>query len=304
MIATKFQYLSIPYKSPVPVRGKSLTENLFLRVSVLEEDYFLSVLPGLHQATLQEMAYKIKIFFEQYALDFASIDFTKKFFNLTNEPDAFLNSIHSETLFNIECILLGIISKTHAHLVPHHPVMINELYKPTDDISVYKESLCLKIKITPKAENLVVELLQKLHLLNPSMKFRLDGNRRFEIGELISLHENLEKHLLNKAFSQIDYIEEPLKNFYDTFLFQKRSKINIAIDESLPSLINSNKLFSPLVIKPSLIGISPVISLLRSRQDLRAIISSSFEHPSIMHGLYFTASERPSEFHGLENFIN
>lgn len=302
MIKVAFSYETLSYKRPVPVRGKVISENLFLKATVLEEDYFLSTLPHFHQATLQEIAFKVHHFFENYTLDFTNIDFTKKLFNMAT-LDFVLEGLHSETLFNIESILLGIISKTHPHLIPHTPVLVNELYRPDTPLDAYKDTQCLKIKIAPKEERKILSLIKELHAINPSMKFRLDGNRQFEIEELIHLYETLEKGLSSQAFLQIDYLEEPLKNFYETFLFQKRAKINIAIDESFQSLVQSNKLFSPIVIKPSLIGISPVISLLRSRQDLRFIISSSFEHPTIMRGLYFLSSERPSEFHGLENFI-
>lgn len=302
MIKIDFEYTTLAYKQPVPVRGAILTENTFLKVRLLEQDYYLSVLPHFHQVTLPELAFKIKHFFDHYSLDFSAIDFTKKFFN-TTAIDHFLENINGETLFNIESLLLGILSQTHGHKVSNQKILINELYRPSQEIESYQTSACLKIKIAPGSEKMALDTIQKLYHLNPKMTFRLDGNRKFELKELISFYHDLEKNLPLLAFHQIDYFEEPLKNFYDTFLFQKRSKINIAIDESLPAYLKSNKLISPAVIKPSLIGLSPAMFLLRSRQDVRAIISSSFEHPTIMHGLYLLAAERPSEFHGLENFI-
>lgn len=302
MMEVVFSYENFEYKRPVPVRGKTLAHNQFLKVTILKEEYFISVLPSFHEATLQEMAFKIKTFFTDYKLDFSKIDLTKRFFNLVAE-DSFLKNIQAEMLFNIESVLLGIISKTHPHLIERAPVLINELYRTENALVTYINTECLKIKITPGHAKKTLQLLRELHALNPSMIFRLDGNRQFELEELVELYHVLEEGLTPASFALIDYFEEPLKNFYDTFLFQKRSKINIAIDESFQFLKDSNKLFSPIVIKPSLIGISPALSLLRSRQDLRFIISSSFEHPTIMSGLYFLAQERPSEFHGLENFI-
>lgn len=149
-----------------------------------------------------------------------------------------------------------------------------------------------------------IQVINELYQLNPEMIYRLDGNKRFEIDELIAFEKTLKNNINDQAFLKIDYIEEPFKNFYDSFLFKKRSELTVAIDESFINYMSSSDLIFPAVIKPSLIGISPVISWLRSHEDNRAIISSSFEHPSVMLALSFIARQRPNEFHGLENFLS
>lgn len=292
------------YRSPVPVRGKIVDSNRFLKVHLLEQDFFISVLPGLHESTLEEINFKIKYFFSHYNLDFKFIDFGVKFFNLIHSNDAFLDSVKEETLFNIEAILLGLLKTTHPHLFSHDSIAINLLYNDKDGPEFYLDADCIKIKIAPGSVDHTIRVINDLYKLNPEMIYRLDGNRRFEFQELIDFEEALKKGVSSVAFSKIDYIEEPFKNFYDTFLFTKKSHLMIAIDESYKIYMGNKDLDFPAVIKPSLIGISPVYSWLRLHVENRGIISSSFEHPSVMVGLQFLASLRPNEFHGLENYLS
>lgn len=303
MIEVTTSFETLKYRSPMPVRGIIIDSNRFLKVRVLEKDYYLSVLPGLHNATLEELNFKVLHFFSHYNLDFKSIDFGVKFFNLITTRDSFLDSIKEETLFNLEAILLGMIKTTHPHLFSHDSIAINLLYSDKDGAEFYLDADCIKIKITPGNVDHTIKTINELYKLNPEMIYRLDGNKRFEIDELIAFEAALEKGVSSVAFSKIDYIEEPFKNFYDTTLFIKRSQLTVAIDESYKNYMGSQELNYPAVIKPSLIGISPVYSWLRSHEDNRAIISSSFEHPTVMVSLQFLAGLRPNEFHGLENFL-
>ncbi|MEA9358203.1 hypothetical protein SHI21_18355 [Bacteriovorax sp. PP10] len=303
MIDIKTSFETIKYRSPVPVRGVAIDSNRFLKVRVLERDYYLSVLPGLHNVTIEELDFKVKYFFSHYDLDFKSIDFSVKFFNLVHLKDVFLDSIKEETLFNIEAILLGMIKTTHPHLFSHDSIAINLLYNDKDGAEFYLDADCVKIKIAPGRVDHTIKTINELYKINPEMIYRLDGNKRFELNELIEFEHALKNGISSVAFSKIDYIEEPFKNFYDTTIFTKRSHLLIAIDESYKNYMGVQDLFYPAVIKPSLIGISPVYSWLGSHMENRAIISSSFEHPTVLVSLQFLAALRPNEFHGLENFL-
>ena len=227
-----------------------------------------------------------------------------KFFNLIDSQDSFLDSIKEECLFSIETILLGMIQKTHTHLFTYNPIAINLLYNEEDGSPFYLDADCVKIKINPTNVQKTIQTIRELYQLNPEMIYRLDGNKKFELNELIQFEQALKNGIHPSAFYKIDYFEEPFKNFYDTFLFKKRSEITIAIDESYKNYMKDSNLIFPAVIKPSLIGISSVMFWLRSHENNRAIISSSFEHPSVLIGLSFLARQRPNEFHGLENFLS
>lgn len=306
MIEIQTSYVTFPYKEPVPVRGAILNENRFLKVTLLGEDYFISVLPKFHDSTLEEVAFKIKSFFKTYTLNFDSIDFAKRYFNLV-EADDYLNNIHNETLFSIETLLLEMLKKTHPGLFNNNVFQVNELYRASLGPPAYINSKCLKLKIAPLSVEKTIRLLNELHTHNKELIFRLDGNRLFELNELVAFEKTLKENIPESAFKKIDYIEEPFKNFGDTYVFQKRSDLTIAMDESFSSLITLNdEEFPkdiPVVAKPSLFGISTIYNWMQTHTKKRIIISSSFEHPTVKIGLDFLARERPLEFHGLENFL-
>jgi hypothetical protein len=302
MIDVLFEYVKIPYLTPVPVRGVYLTENRFLKVTLLEQDFFLSALHGFHETSLEEVEFKLNIMFNVYALNFRQIDFSQKFFNIF-PLDHFTENFSGELLFHVESILLGIIRTTHPDLFNNSPIKLNELYTPMHSLDYYAESSCLKIKIRPENFAHISEILTSLYQLNPTLLFRLDGNKKFELDELAIFANYLKTNLPAGAYKNIDYIEEPFKNFYDTYSFEKNFDLKIALDESFKIFMNENEITRIAVIKPSLIGLSSVWNWLRSRQENRAIISSSFEHPTVMLSLQMLAKLRPEEFHGLENFV-
>ena len=303
MINLESSFTTLSYRTSVPVRGLALKNNRFLKVRALEVDYYLCVLPGFHRAGLEEIDLKLRHFFSHYQLNFSNIDFTIKFFNLLSLNDTFLESIKEECLFSVEAILLGIIQKTHPHLFSNNPIAINLLYNDKDGTKFYLDADCIKIKINPNNAQKTIQVINELYELNPEMIYRLDGNKKFELAELIHFEQTLKYGILPNAFKKIDYLEEPFKNFYDTFLFMKRSELTIAIDESFILFMHNSDSIFPAVIKPSLIGISPVMHWLKSHENIRAIISSSFEHPSVMSAHSFLARQRPNEFHGLENYV-
>lgn len=306
MINIECSYMTLPYNGPVPVRGAIISENRFLKVSLQSVDYFISVLPGLHEATLEEIAFKIKYFFSNYSLNFSNINFSEKFFNLT-PTDTFLHNIQNETLFNIEVLLLGMIQKTHPKLFKNTVINKNELYRSERGARAYEKSRCLKIKITPESVVETIRLIKDLHQLNPDLILRLDGNRKFELSDIIAFQKLLKNNISTESFEKIDYIEEPFKNFSDIFIFQKRAELKIAMDESFSNYIkNGHAHFPqeiPVVIKPSLFGISSTYKWMLKHSQNRVIISSCFEHPSISFGLIFLATERAKEYHGLESFL-
>jgi hypothetical protein len=306
MIKTK--KVILPYVHPLPVRLKTISENEFLEVCIDDKKFYLSSIRGFHNLSLDEIDYKIKYFFSNYQTDSSDIDYSMKFFNTLKNHDNFLSSISGEALFHIESLLYGLHPKAVVH-----PVLCNKLYDAQKSNEENATSKCLKIKIRSDEASLkkTISLINEIHKINPSALFRLDGNRRFELIDLINFSTKLEEQLSSSAFLNIDYFEEPFKIFYDTYLFSKRSKIKIALDEAAALFLNSDLLEtnSPMVIKPSFLGLSTVRNWLKAeiRQKRRVIISSSFEHPSIMPGLIFLADASNSsgsiEFHGLENYL-
>lgn len=266
-----------------------------------QKDYYFSILPGFHDSRLKEVEYILKsLFNEDCTLNLSDIQMDKKFFGLI-KTDLFISS---EVLFIIETILLGVIEIKDDTLVK-----LNEVYSEFNPIEFYQNTKCIKIKINPQTQiPKTIDLIKKLEQMNPQMLIRLDGNRKYSLEELNKLLLDLKLHLSIQQFSQIDYFEEPFTNFYDSLLFEKRTIVPVAIDESFKQYFKFNTT-SPLstsinIIKPSLYGISPIIKWMNSHPDLRCIISSTYEHPSVMPSLYYLARMRPLEYHGLENFFS
>lgn len=299
-------FITLDYKIPISIKGKLFTSNDFLQIQLEGKDFFFSVLPSIHESTLLEVSRAIHSFFELNNLDFKHLDFKKKFFN-TIDDSLFQNAIPNEILFFIETLLLEMILIKFPILFSTEKNLTNELYSPALDLDEYKNSKCLKIKISPRDKTQCLFLIKKLHSLNPELIIRLDGNRYFELTELIDFVDTLQGELGEKSFSLIDYIEEPFTNFYDLFLFQKRRSIKIAMDESFftyQKLSGKNIPKNiPIVIKPSLFGITPMLRFMKAHPNHRFIISSTFEHPTAMLGLSLLASKNPLEIHGLQSFF-
>lgn len=301
MIDIKTSYKTFSYQSPVPVRCKTISSNAFLKVTVLEQNYFFSVLPGMHNSTLLEIEFALVKFFSTHQLDFSEIKLHVPFFNMVEINTPVPNG---ELLFCIETILLGLIRTTHPETFNLGPIKLSALYTSVKGPAFYADTECIKIKINPTNSNEVAAIMTELSTLNSHLKFRLDGNKRFELDELFLFVENLESKMSEAIIQQIDYIEEPFKNFYDTYTFESRSNLLLAMDESYPAFMKYEPIKArPVVIKPSLIGISPVKFWLGSNPTSRAIVSSTFEHPTVSIGHQMLANLRPEEFHGLESFL-
>ncbi len=289
------EIVDMAYKGPVLVRGKKISSNQFLKVSLNNQFFYFSSLPNVHQTSLQEISFELNQFFKaNRPINLEAADFNKACFGVVeNSP-----GLSGEMLFVIETLLLGLIKP-----IAPSDIKINQVYTIDKDLSEYVNAQCLKIKISPKGMNENFKTLVSLHELYPNLKYRLDGNRQFELDELLKLTSLLEQMPL--LLKNIDYIEEPLKNFYESIVFNQCSTIPLALDESFEVYFKNNLLpikpHSPLVIKPSLFGISPIYRWMTKNPDKRVIISSCYEHPTVMTSLNFLAGLKPLEFHGLEN---
>lgn len=301
------EFINLDYINPVIVNTKKLSSNLFYKMTFTSSQnvikhFYLSILPGFHEMTLNELIFTVESFFNKNDFSFDNIALSMPFFNTTK----FLTceNLPSPSLFYIESILFSFLKKELPDFC-YQPknLLISELYLK-GDLTKYKESKAIKIKIYPDS-NTWEELfftLKELHNLNSNIKFRLDGNRQFETSNLSALIDMLPKELLEK----IDYIEEPFKNFYDSFLFNKHFEIPIALDESFSEFIKYPANYPdnwPAVIKPSLFGISKIYQCLANNRNKRFILSTTFEDASILEASYFLATFNPLESHGLANYV-
>lgn len=291
-----FSKTILNYKVPLSIRGTYLTKNEFLVVTYQDKQLLLSVLPGFHQSTLNEIKFILEHLLPKASLQ-APLIASQKGLGLIEKEE--LVSLVHELLFFLENALFYF----HSSGDKSFHIQSNALTSLKEDLSRF-DSDCVKIKFQAFENPLLLkEKMIKALSLNPQLKFRIDANRSFDLHELLRLQEFLLKEIPKDRF---DYFEEPLKNSNDLITYQKHSDILYALDETFHhSPAWCLKYFShlPIVLKPSLLGISTTAQYLESYPQTRFIVSSSYEHPSALLALKFLGNFRLHEFHGLSSVV-
>lgn len=308
-ISLQFETVDFLYTSPIVIQKHTLAYNQMLIVSVFSQNSFLglvelSTLPHFHQYSLKEWHYTLAHFFSRYEINLDHILLNKPFFNMVNATESY----EGELLFAIESVLFVVLEKL-AHrtlsLIEKKPVKINGLYSPFIPLETIPK--CIKIKIRPNANNLAETILTINHLLKnqPTIRLRLDGNRSFEIKDLVNYMENLKNACGPSFILAIDYLEEPLKNINQQIEFNKIYYYPMALDESLIayknhlSQLKKFPLGLNLILKPSLLGISKSFQIMSLFKD-NCIVSSSYESLSALRPYLYLAALNPTTFHGLD----
>ena len=133
------------------------------------------------------------------------------------------------------------------------------------------------------------------------IKFRLDVNGKWDVDKT----QYAIGHLRNM---NVEYIEQPVKNFDELKEVSKNSKIPIAADESIRSIKDIERMLAEtniqyFVLKPSIMGgITETINIIRliEAAKRKAVISSAFESSIGRSALTFIASLVNKELsHGL-----
>lgn len=301
-LTLKTSDLTLHYGHPIPVRGKKLSSSVFLLCELTDDDGFQSKLPlnflkGLHQEEKLTAKFKLQQFFKENTFTFNHPDFHETFFKFTSSDTTY----SGEMLFHIETLLLNHWLKKYKTNIPH--AKCNGIIS-NDHQSDAKKFDCLKIKITPSMEHeKILSAMMELKLINPEMRFRLDGNRQFSTAQINTFLKCMD-HLAEDLRSSIDYFEEPLQEFADHYHLQAEGKLPVALDESVLPFYQAGLLgkISDFiwVFKPSLFGLSSLFRLMDQFPEQRCVISSTFEHPDQIPCLHFLASRcRPMEYHGL-----
>ncbi len=293
------------FQKPLKVRSQTITKNVFLRLQYENSSLYLSTLyeinPQFHQRSLVEIQKSLHDFFKLYSLNFNQIKLDQPFFNTLEHLHLVPESrfYDPEIMYHIEVTILFAMNTLGISPIKDQKIKQNELATSSDAVESFLSTECLKFKITPKSLDKDLLFIEKLQNKNPKCLWRFDGNRLWNIDQLITFCEKLPSNL------NIDYFEDPFLVFSDRFLFEKRYPFLLALDENVEAFFPKLELFthSPIVIKPSQFGISPLYQWMIHHPKQRVIISSSYEHPSAMLGLKLLAQLKPSEFHGLANFI-
>lgn len=296
-IDTQFNDQLIQYEIPLRLGAKKISDNIFSKLTLNQKKAIdLYSLEGFYQNTLAEKKNAITNFFLKNDIKLEHLQLNKTFLNASDCKKIY----EPEILFDIEC---AIFSLANYSFNEKNKINSNFFY---DNITI-PTSGTLKIKVAPNKEKLS-DLASQLNLQQTLPLIRLDGNRQFELFELVGFLKLLNPNVLDK----IEYIEEPFKNFYDLYTFKKYFNIKIAIDESLINFQNDLEKLpnnSPLVLKPALYGISRSYQLIENAYKLNhyVIISSTYQPASTMLPLIFLAEfsnnlAKKNLYHGLDTF--
>ena len=304
-------FVPFQYKIPIIVQSHTLIENVLLSVSIFHKKNFLSKieltsLPKFHMYDLTEWKFILENFFQENDFNLENIKLDQAFFNMISPLSNEL--FEGELLYVIESVLFKVIEVCKPEVlsfIDKKPIKTNGLFSQGLKMDSLPE--CLKIKIRPTTKNLLEtsDLLNKLFKLNPKIFFRFDGNQSFDLNELLSYFQQLQKNCELPLVKLIEYIEEPFKNASESHLFHQYFKIPIAIDESL-IIYKENLNLLPkktnLILKPSLFGISKSFKILglAKKLQLKIVISSSYETSSAISPLLYLAALSPDTYHGFD----
>lgn len=316
-IKLAFSLFAFNYSAPITVLNRTINHNRALSVAISVEESLigkidLTTLPHFHHYTLEEWEYTLDQFFSECEISLEHIVLEAPYFNMIKNPFYLYGG---ELLFIIESILFAVMEKVSPQslaLISKKPIKLNALYSSTLAPGSLSGPLaeCLKIKIRPTKECLeeTKNLIKNLLANDPGIRLRLDGNRSFELDELLFFMNELETFCGLNFNQSIEYLEEPLKNQYDYLTFSKVYQYPQALDESLLYLIADLDYIqrlpanTHLVLKPSLLGISKsfAIMLLAAQQGHNVVISSSYETKSAIRPLLYLAANNPFTYHGLD----
>lgn len=308
-----FSLSEIFYTEAISVQKGTLDKNRVLSVLISNTRETIgkidfTPLAHFHHYTLEEWEYTLDQFFNDNQISLEDISLTAIYFNMIKEPTV---KYTGELLFITESVLFAVIEKYSPKSlsgIKNRRILINGLYSTSTDLEKIPD--CLKIKIRPTKESLEVtkNLIKDLLLKKTDIRFRLDGNRSFELDELIFFMKELEAFCGPTFFQSVEYLEEPLINHYDYRSFFQFYPYPEALDESLLGFINNLENLKKLpagthlVLKPSLFGISKSFELMETafHTGNNVVVSSSYETKSAIRPLLFLAASNALTCHGLD----
>ncbi|MCY3595071.1 MAG: o-succinylbenzoate synthase [Bacteroidetes bacterium] len=158
----------------------------------------------------------------------------------------------------------------------------------------------VKVKVGRRALDEDLEFLHSVCSENPDIDVRVDANQSWSL-KIGQAFLDATRHLA------LDYIEEPLKDPTDLAAFARASHVPLALDETLrePEAERYCKFADVYVLKPTLSGgMTGTIKRIKQAQanNIRCIISSSYESGIGMLGLVELAGIVPGVAHGLDTY--
>lgn len=281
----KFQ---IPLKYPLKIINQEITNREGLILRLIDENGFagvgeISPLPGLHLENIEQCIEQIKSALPKLIGNKIS----EKFEEFDNQ----INNLYPSVQFGIEsaicsltAIKQGISIFDLIKLNSEESIKINALLTGTIDQIIKKTQqrlkegfTTLKLKVGRKKIEEDIELFSQVNnKISGKAKIRLDANQAWMLDEAILFFQNAD-------LTNLEYIEEPLKNFEEIYLLVSKTNIPIALDENIPKIDLNRKpphWLKAIVIKPTVIGgIQKSILFIRYAQKhgIKPVISDTFQ---------------------------
>ncbi|MFZ5980219.1 MAG: o-succinylbenzoate synthase [Candidatus Zixiibacteriota bacterium] len=207
--------------------------------------------------------------------------------------------------FGIEMAVLNLLASSRNGMLVEllgdtsaRTITINALLSGTNDQVTIKAAEYLKagygtfkLKVGRKNLDADIALTRRVRqIIGDRTVLRLDANRAWRLDEAVSFAAGTKN-------CAIDYIEEPLVDSQALADFHERTGILFALDESLreskPEKIVIPDGAAALILKPTLLGgFETTMRYARraQRDNLKAVVSSSFETPAGLHALTHLAA--------------
>jgi o-succinylbenzoate synthase len=271
---------SIPLIKPLKIKSTSLTERNGLLLKLTDSHSNTAFgeippLPGFHLETLDQAEQQLLSHLDDLKCEYP--DKPGKSFNLITD-ELGEKSLFPSVRFGIEMAIWNLMSPTNHN---QQKIKVNGLLEgtPEEMLTTTKALLnkgynVLKLKVGRGDIDSEIGFIHHLRkTFGGKFKLRLDANQSWEFDEAIYFSNNIEPE-------QIDYIEEPLKEFQRLGELYHITNLPFAIDESLFELKELPTKTKALIIKPSFVGgiqkTSELIKLAQSK-GIQPVISSSFE---------------------------
>jgi len=309
----------IPMVKPLTMKGLETThrEGLFIRLTDENSNYGwgeISPLAGFSPEQPEDIIEQARTL--KYNLTGAYVP--EHLEELSGGFERWLRELNlsASARFGMEMAVLNLIACSRDSLLKDilsdkssDSVSINALLSGSYDYVVEKAEevtqagyKTVKLKVGRKSIDDDIVLTKKVReTIGDRGVLRLDANRAWTMDDAVAFAKGVKD-------CNIDYIEEPLAKPGEIAEFYGRTGLHPALDESLrestPEEINIPEGTSALILKPTLQGgfeISMRFARRALRNNLKCVISSSFETPPGLHALAHLAAAlgAPDTAHGL-----
>ncbi len=306
IINWSIERIEIPFRKPFTILSGKNTVTLktraiaLLKVALASGETLIGEahpLPGLHQETLEFCMQELETFLQSER-------------NIPFDPER-LTKLSGPSVVAIEALFLPKLFPCPAQVTSQALLVPGEQHPRTLNLRAHN---FIKIKLGRLDFERELDWAMTLHeVLAPHVRWRLDGNQQLTMAQL-------EKLATMPFQGRIDYIEEPLADFYHTLASKQfsLSPLPFALDESLPMVLKNGLdltqqkalgLKAFIIRPPSLGGYSAAISAIKLADsfNLLSVLSSSFEGPwgfeSLLRLLSIPSqSLLRAQAHGLDTF--